>query len=103
MADQPNKVSNKTLKAFEKWGEGLPDGDTKEAARSLYKKAKAGELSQVELQKLQGELQDQVNKRKAAAAAKKETKPATKENPVSKAKARTSAATEKPAPKTGAA
>lgn len=103
MADQPNKVSNKTLKAFEKWGEGLPDGDTKEAARSLYKKAKAGELNQVELQKLQGELQDQVNKRKAAAAAKTETKPATKETPASKAKVKTSAASEKPAPKTGAA
>ncbi|NBX75251.1 MAG: hypothetical protein EBQ92_01695, partial [Proteobacteria bacterium] len=103
MADQQNKISSRTLKAFEKWGEGLPDGDTKEAARSLYKKAKAGELSQTELQRLQGELQDQVNKRKAAATTKTETEPAAKETPASRTKAKPTAATEKPAPKTGAA
>ena len=77
-APKVKSVSKASLAAFEKWGEALPEGDTKEAARELYRKAKAGEISQTDLQKLQGELQAQVDKRKAAAEAKsapKETKP----------------------------
>lgn len=83
-------VKKGSLGAFQKWGEALPEGDTKEAARELYRKAKAGEISQTDLQKLQAELQAQVDKRKAAAEAKsapKETKPAGKATPSAKADA----------------
>ena len=81
-------VKKGSLGAFQKWGEALPEGDTKEAARELYRKAKAGEISQTDLQKLQAELQAQVDKRKAAAEAKsapKETKPTAKSTPSTKA------------------
>lgn len=89
-APKANSVSKGSLGAFQKWGEALPEGDTKEAARELYRKAKAGKISQTDLQKLQAELQAQVDKRKAAAEAKsapKETKPAGKATPSAKADA----------------
>ena len=91
-APKANSVSKGSLGAFQKWGEALPEGDTKEAARELYRKAKAGEISQTDLQKLQAELQAQVDKRKAAAEAKsapKETKPKAESKPKAETKAAT--------------